>query len=213
MMLATEMMQSSGRPGLDRAATIADFAAIYEPEVQGLILGRELETALVREAHELAFGDSYRCEFLVSATALGSIRRELTKMPHLAADVAHWAEVLVELTGCQTVGVRVARIIDAMCPLFHVDYVTVRLVTTYVGAATELRERGDGVIGHTIDQTTGKATALFDESRVVRAAPGDVVLMKGGRWPGNETKGCLHRSPHACADEPRFVLTLDPIYD
>jgi Protein of unknown function (DUF1826) len=213
MMLATEMMQSSGRAGLDRAATIADFSAIYEPEVQGLILSRELATALVREAHELAFGDSYRYEFTVPATALGSIRRALTRMPHLAADVAHWAEVLVELTGCQAVGVRVARIIDAMCPLFHVDYVTVRLVTTYVGAATELLERGNGAIRHAIDRSTGRATDLVDEALVFRAALGDVVLMKGGRWPGNEAKGCLHRSPHACADEPRLVLTLDPIYD
>jgi hypothetical protein len=38
---------------------------------------------------------------------------------------------------------------------------------------------------------------------------GDVALIKGTRWEGNENAGLVHRSPELIANEKRLVLTLD----
>jgi len=41
-----------------------------------------------------------------------------------------------------------------------------------------------------------------------QAGQGDLVLMKGERWPGNSGRGCVHRSPAVGPDSARVVLTL-----
>ncbi|WP_332310868.1 DUF1826 domain-containing protein [Alteromonas pelagimontana] len=38
---------------------------------------------------------------------------------------------------------------------------------------------------------------------------GDVALLKGELWEGNENAGLVHRSPPIAAGEKRLLLTLD----
>jgi len=38
---------------------------------------------------------------------------------------------------------------------------------------------------------------------------GDVALLKGELWEGNETAGLVHRSPAVSPGESRLLLTLD----
>lgn len=40
-------------------------------------------------------------------------------------------------------------------------------------------------------------------------ACGEVALMKGERWQGNEGRGLVHRSPALSAGQRRLILTLD----
>ena len=42
---------------------------------------------------------------------------------------------------------------------------------------------------------------------------GDVALLKGEGWVGNEGKGLIHRSPQLSDQASRLILTIDFIGD
>jgi hypothetical protein len=90
-----------------------------------------------------------------------------------------------------------------MCPRFHVDHVPVRLITTYAGIGSQwLRE---GVMDR---RQLGQADAEPGE-RIEQIHCGEVALLKGTKWHGNEAHGLIHRSPSLKTDERRLILTLD----
>ena len=100
-----------------------------------------------------------------------------------------------------------------MCPRFHVDWVPCRLITTYHGAATEwlphqcvdCSRLGTGNKGQ-----SGRRSRLdFKRSDIQQLSSGDVSLLKGERWEGNENAGLVHRSPQQCLNEPRLMMMLD----
>ncbi|MGC9492790.1 DUF1826 domain-containing protein [Vibrio genomosp. F10] len=110
-------------------------------------------------------------------------------------------------------GFRLAVLDDAMCPRFHVDQVPCRLVTTYQGIATQWlpndvidrSKLGRGSHG----QSDSMSGLYIQESNIQQLACGDVALLKGERWSGNESRGLVHRSPTLLSDERRLLLTLD----
>jgi hypothetical protein len=123
-----------------------------------------------------------------------------------------------ELTGATAVGVRLWTLESTMCPRFHVDRVTVRLVCTYVGAGTELVAHEDADrawLGHAPqagrDGDDPDARVVRSPECVVRAPRGALVLLKGEAWPENEGRGAVHRSPSTSSATPRLVLTIDPV--
>ena len=92
-----------------------------------------------------------------------------------------------------------------MCPRFHVDHVPVRLITTYAGIGSQWLMEG------AMDRRQlGKPDAEpQDNSLIGQIASGDVALLKGEKWHGNEGFGLIHRSPQLAAGERRLILTLD----
>jgi len=48
-----------------------------------------------------------------------------------------------------------------------------------------------------------------DGSMIERINTGEVALLKGEKWQGNEGNGLIHRSPAVVAGERRLILTLD----
>lgn len=111
------------------------------------------------------------------------------------------------------VGLRLNRLDRAMCPKFHVDRVPCRLVTTFVGAATEWlphdkvdrSKLGIGSQGLP-DETSGVMQSIDD---IQRLQAGDVALLKGEAWYENEYGGIVHRSPAIDNNDARIMLTLD----
>jgi hypothetical protein len=149
--------------------------------------------------------DSARAQ--VSAAAGGAGPNELVE------NVGELVEMFCDLFGLRRAGLRFATLDRAMCPKFHVDRVPCRLVTTYHGVATEwlphrLVDRsklGAGSKGQS-DLDSG----LFaDESDIRRLSCGDVALLKGELWAGNEDAGLVHRSPAVTDGENRLLLSLD----
>ena len=102
---------------------------------------------------------------------------------------------------------------EAMCPLFHVDCVPCRLVTTYYGAGTQWllndavdrSKLGAGANGKP-DDLSGK---YKDPSLIQQMNHADVALLKGERWHGNEGKGLVHRSPKLSHPNKRLLVTID----
>jgi len=52
-----------------------------------------------------------------------------------------------------------------------------------------------------------------DESDIQQLSQGDVALLKGEAWVGNEGKGLIHRSPQLTDQACRLILTIDFIDD
>ena len=129
--------------------------------------------------------------------------RDLEGYEGFIADVSWLVSAFACLLGAKRIGVRLRLLDKAMCPRFHVDHVPVRLITTYAGIGSQwLRE---GVMDRRrLSQPQAEPTACIEQIH-----SGEVALLKGTKWHGNEDYGLIHRSPALKADERRLILTLD----
>lgn len=121
------------------------------------------------------------------------------------ADLSWLVRAFACLLGAKRIGLRLRVLDKAMCPRFHVDHVPVRLITTYAGIGSQWLMEG------AMDRRQlGKPDAEpQDNSLIGQIASGDVALLKGEKWHGNEGFGLIHRSPQLAAGERRLILTLD----
>ncbi|MDI3353448.1 DUF1826 domain-containing protein [Pseudomonas sp. UYIF39] len=121
------------------------------------------------------------------------------------ADVSWLVSAFTCLLGAKRVGLRLRVLDKAMCPRFHVDHVPVRLITTYAGVGSQWLKEG------AMDRRQlGKPEAEPKvDSMIQQIASGDVALLKGEKWHGNEGFGLIHRSPQPEPGERRLILTLD----
>lgn len=130
-----------------------------------------------------------------------------------ADSVAELVDMFCYLFELQRAGLRLATLNRAMCPRFHVDRVLCRLVTTYHGVATEWLPHQSvdrSKLGLGSKGLPDLEAGLFtNEAEVQRLSCGDVALLKGELWAGNEDAGLVHRSPAVPAGESRLLMTLD----
>ena len=121
------------------------------------------------------------------------------------ADVSWLVSAFACLMGAKRVGLRLRVLDKAMCPRFHVDHVPVRLITTYCGIGSQWLKEG------AMDRRQlGNAEAEpRDGPLIEQIASGEVALLKGEKWHGNEGFGLIHRSPQLASGERRLILTLD----
>lgn len=120
-------------------------------------------------------------------------------------DVSWLVSAFACLLGAKRVGLRLRTLDKAMCPRFHVDHVPVRLITTYAGVGSQWLK--EGVMDR---RCLGQPDAEpGDPHAVQQFACGDVALLKGEKWHGNEGMGMIHRSPQLAPGERRLILTLD----
>ncbi|KNH47128.1 DUF1826 domain-containing protein [Pseudomonas lini] len=121
------------------------------------------------------------------------------------ADVSWLVSAFACLLGAQRIGLRLRVLDTAMCSRFHVDHVPVRLITTYAGIGSQWLKEG------AMDRRQlGKPDAEpQDDSLIQQITSGEVALLKGEKWQGNEGFGLIHRSPQLAPGERRLILTLD----
>lgn len=121
------------------------------------------------------------------------------------ADLAWLVSAFACLLGAKRIGLRLRVLDKAMCPRFHVDHVPVRMITTYAGIGSQwLRE------GAMDRRQLGSAVAEPQApAHVEQIGCGEVALLKGEKWRGNEGYGLIHRSPALAGGERRLILTLD----
>lgn len=116
------------------------------------------------------------------------------------ADVAWLVAAYTCLVGARRVGLRLRVLTGPMCPRFHVDNVPLRLLTTYAGPGSEwLREQ---------ESPRGELhTAQVPVNNIQKLHVGEVAVLKGEKWQGNEGAGLVHRSPSG--QQGRLLLSLD----
>jgi len=158
---------------------IVDFSALV------LSLGQRLADERVVEVRE-------DMPVILNDLLVGT--QDLQGYEAFVADVTWLVEAFTCLVGARRLGLRLRVLQGAMCPRFHVDHVALRLLTTYAGTGSEwLSDPADADI----------------PERCHRLAEGDVALLKGENWSGNEGRGLVHRSPSATQEPGRLLLSID----
>lgn len=195
-------------PSWRRVTELADLAGIFEPGVQVCSFRRPIDAGIAAYLDGVSgTGTLQELENLRPG-----MRARLAGLPpgmgreRLVDDVALLTEILCELLDCPLVGLRCMRIEGTMCPSWHVDRVPLRLLCTYGGPGTEwLENQGVGC----------DELALPGSGKLAyqRAAAGEIVLLKGALWQGNEGLGAIHRSPAVPPGTGRRTLvSLDPLW-
>lgn len=131
--------------------------------------------------------------------------RDLEGYEGFIADLKWLVSAFACLLGARRIGLRLRVLDKAMCPRFHVDHVPVRLITTYAGIGSEWLEEG------AMERSQlGQANAEpKDTAQIQQLKYGEVALLKGEKWHGNEGGGLIHRSPQLAPGERRLIMTLD----
>ena len=194
------------------------LADIYKDDVNLSNWQRTLSTELLNAAQHLLKSDhTFRISTSVTPeNTFDSLYDTLganNEAQLISTDVAEIVSMFCCLFDLKEVGLRLTTLDRAMCPKFHVDRVPCRLITTYSGIATEWlphnlanREKlGVGSKG----KTDSESGIYANSSDIQQLTAGDVALLKGESWIGNEGGGLVHRSPQLSKDNKRLLLTLD----
>ena len=123
----------------------------------------------------------------------------------LMNDILGLGDILSAVSGGLTWRARFGTATTRVCPRFHQDAISVRLIATYEGPGTEWAFASD--LGKDMD-----ARRAETRGRIRTLHPGDIAILKGSApgwecWP--EFPVVLHRSPPASRKAIRRVLTID----
>lgn len=194
------------------------LADIYDDGVNMAIWQRELPNSLLKATSKLLLENP---NLQVSLTLDPADTREVLvnalgtqfESIALASDVAELVDMFCYLFDLKSVGLRLTALGHAMCPRFHVDRVPCRLATTYFGGATEWLPHdrvNRSKLGPGSKGIPDAQSGLFSKSDdIQQLEKGDVALLKGESWIGNEEAGLVHRSPSLERGKSRLLLTLD----
>lgn len=195
---------------------------IYQKDTNIVIWQRDIPSSLRQAAADILLMHPDLQLSIIAAPEefCAAINKELgptQAVEILSQDIAVLVEMFCCLFDLKRAGLRLTVLDRAICPRFHVDKVPCRLVTTYQGVATEWlphvaadrSKLGAGNLGKSDEQS-----GLFKNTTDIRRlGQGDVALLKGERWVGNEGAGLIHRSPSLSNETRRLLLTLDFIDD
>lgn len=207
-------MQLIGNCGLGEEAQ-----RILRPEVNCVRLRRPLPE-LVRRGLSgvLASGAAFGASQLDGrrpdpAPLLVGVPRGETRR-YLERDIAAQAHRLAGLLDRRHVHARLSVIADDACRKLHADHVSIRLLCTYVGPGTEWVEDADVVRSNLcridVDVPTANRSVLRRPDAIRRCGAGDVLLLKGDAYRGNQGRGAVHRSPPIeGSGTARLVLKID----
>ena len=191
---------------------------IYQEDTNMAIWKRELDNAIQKAANIIIdTNSSLEISRVVSPNdTYAEIKNALgfsENVSIISKDVANLVGMFCTLFDLKQVGLRLAVLDRAMCPRFHVDRVPCRLLTTYLGVATEWLPH------HNADRSRlgiGNQGKPDEESGIMNSDKdikylnqGDVALLKGEAWEGNEGSGLIHRSPTLDSNSRRLLLTID----
>jgi hypothetical protein len=193
---------------------------IYLEQSNMVIWKRELSETLKNSVDAfIKSNPNFQASMTVTPqTVLSSLSESLgdSAQLELRENVAQLVEMFCYLFELKRAGLRLTVLNRAMCPKFHIDRIPCRLVTTYQGIATEWlphqavdrQKLGLGSNGK-LDSESGLYKTAND---IQQLNCGEVALLKGELWEGNENAGLVHRSPALPAGESRLLLTLDFSY-
>lgn len=193
---------------------------IYNEHVNIAIWQHTLSSDILKESQYIIENASSLQEVIAAEPEhafeqLSSSHRALKASPALCDHIAVLVDMFCTLFEAKRAGVRLSLLDKAMCPKFHVDKIPCRLVTTFEGVATEwlLNEHVDrsklGAGSQGLDDEQSDIMTVQNAIQTLEA--GDVALLKGEGWAGNEGKGLVHRSPGLPEGKKRLLLTLDLI--
>lgn len=114
-------------------------------------------------------------------------------------DILALANRFAEIMQNEHVEIRLEHVTTNACKKFHTDYVTARLITTYLGQGTQWIDGDDGA-----DCDCG------EPHNIQQMQAGHVALFKGRLWSSHSP--AIHRSPPIeGTGEERLMLVVNPV--
>jgi hypothetical protein len=184
--------------------------AVWHRELPPALSGKSLRR-LMREAPFTAVAEGPPDEVAdllsqrLPAPAPADLLLDLTDLAHAFAMVDR---------GGTTVRLRLEALTHDGCSRWHADAIGLRLLCTYRGPGTEWLPLDGGA--ETARAIPRDAPPPCTQARL---GTGSVAILKGEAYPGNESGGCIHRSPPAgpgprgrlllCIDQTRWNLPDD----
>jgi hypothetical protein len=213
-MLALKLQQNRARHQ-HQGATPKTLTRILEDDVNLAVWQRQLPLHIAEFAELLLSLNEPLAESLCielpdedaepDLKGLAAGFRDLQGYEAFIADLQWLVSAFACLLGARRIGLRLRVLDKAMCPRFHVDHVPVRLITTFAGIGSQWLK--EGVMDR--EQLGQANTEPQGMSQIQQLKRGDVALLKGEKWLGNEGFGLIHRSPQPAPGERRLLLTLD----
>ena len=196
----------------------SQLSKIHNQKINISIWQRKLHSGLIDIGQYLLDDNSeiHFSEVVEPKHTLETLNKEFgqhKKTLPLFKDIYNLVDLFCNLFDEKRAWVRLDSIDKPMCPRFHTDYVKCRLVTTYVGPATqwlphELVNRSK--LGHgNQGQPDDKSGLFLENTDIEQLNVGHVALLKGESWAGNKGAGLVHRSPHDKNGYNRLYLTID----
>ena len=197
---------------------LSGLAGIYQDNVNLMVWQRDLDSETAQSVSAvLQTGRSLSLNQIVTPENVSqSLERGLPQVDGrdaLIRDIALLVDAYCCLFDLETAGLRLTQVDRAMCPRFHVDQVPCRLITTFAGPATQWLEESSlnrSKLGRGSNGQPDSSSGLIQaNANIQQITVGDVALLKGERWEGNEGRGIVHRSPGVEQGQQRLLLTLD----
>jgi hypothetical protein len=211
------MLTHKEKPSLNHYYLSGDdpslLADIYQKQVQLINWQRVLTDSVSNDIKQLlADKHNFTYRIILAPYQVAQWLQEQwgnTHYIHLARDIEMLAILYADLFETAQVGLRFELVDKTLCPLFHVDKVLCRLVTTYSGSTTEWLEDDNTNRQALVDRQHDKT--VVDTGKINHVSVGDVLLFKGQSWSDQAGEGVVHRSPLASPEQRRLILTLDII--
>ena len=193
------------------------FTEIYQQETNIVIWQRQLSDTLKDSVAVLLKSiPAFKATMTVAPKAVFSdVGKSLGDKiePELSENIAELAIRFCYLFDLQRVRLGITAIDHAMCPKFHVDNIPCRMVTTFQGNGTQWLAHQNVNREKLVICSNGKPddqSGIYkNKNAIQQLSCGEVALLKGAAWKGNENGGLVHRSPQVIANEHRLLLTLD----
>ena len=191
---------------------------IYTPENNLVIWHREPCASVEKNAASLCNLKTFRSARGVfnvdnSESWLNDTLSSVDAKSALIEDMTLLIDMFACLFELNTVGVRISRLDQAMCPRFHVDRVPCRLAITYLGPGTQwlANSRVNRLkLGPGSGGKPDEESGLFQPDTEIYTVPvQSVALLKGDSWIDNEGRGVVHRSPGVSSTQARILMTVD----
>ena len=195
-----------------------ELSEIYKEEINILVWQRIINDKLLKAGEyilsrhpELAISE------VVKPEEIEKILIEEIDSSHevacISKDISKIVKIFCTLFNVNSVWLRLDAIDKPMCPRFHADYLKCRLVSTYIGPATQWIPHdlvNHSKLGSGNEGKSDKESGLFlKDADIKQLNIGDIGLLKGEAWEGNQGGGMVHRSPHSEDSKQRLYMTID----
>jgi hypothetical protein len=129
----------------------------------------------------------------------------------LCEDFMNIAKKFVSLCSDQSIGIRLERVTNDNCKAFHVDFLSLRLLCTYHGPATDWVDNSN--VNRKYLGKNRNDLVIKNESLIKSFKTNWVGVLKGENYADNKGKGVVHRSPQISTLEKadRILLRMDTL--
>ena len=195
-----------------------ELSKIYDEKINILIWKRVINDKLLNASEyvlskhpELAISEVIKPEEIKEILIQEIDSSE--EVTSLSKDISEIVKLFCMLFNVNSVWLRLDAIDKPMCPRFHTDYLKCRLVSTYKGPATQWIPHNlvnHSKLGSGNEGKSDKESGLFLKDEDIKQLNiGDIGLLKGEAWEGNQGGGIVHRSPHSEDSKQRLYMTID----